>query len=379
VFLDLKKAFDVCSHEILLNKLRKMGISDTTLLSFKNYLAGRSQYVDVNGSKSDPLEIDISVIQGSTLGPIPFLCYINDFFTATSLFSVLFADDTTCLVQGKKLKDLTDYVNNELQKISNWFQSNKMAVNTAKTKFIVFRTRGKRIDPADCIVLYNNNEIGEIENPDLITPVTRVYNEGEETSFKLLGILFDEYLSFEAHVSLLCSKISKSLFCINRVKNFVNSTALKMLYYITYCITVYSCANITTLNRLKLKQKEAIRIVSNAGYRDHTERLFKKQGILPLDDLVKYSILKFMHKYVHGKLPFSYNETWITNRMRNPNIELRNADSLYIPAHHLASVKRFPLFNFPKLWNEAADIKNNPSLSVFQKSVKSAMLNMLIA
>jgi hypothetical protein len=205
------------------------------LLWFKNYLAGRSQYVDVNGSKSDPLEIDISVIQGSTLGPILFLYYINDFFTATSLFSVLFADDTTCLGQGKKLKDLTDYVNNELQKISNWFRSNKMAVNTAKTKIIVFRTRGKRIDPADCIVLYNNNEIGEIENPDLITPVTRVYNEGEETSFKLLGILFDEYLSFEAHVSLLCSKISKSLFYINRVKNFVNPTALKMLYYYGSC------------------------------------------------------------------------------------------------------------------------------------------------
>ncbi len=153
VFPDLKKAFDVCSHEILLKKLRKMGIRGIALSWFKNYLAGRSQYVDVNGSKWDPLEIDISVIQGSTLGPILFLCYINDFFTATSLFSILFADDTTCLGQGKNLKDLTNYVNCELQKISNWFRSNKMAVNTAKTKFIVFRTRGKRIDPADCLVL----------------------------------------------------------------------------------------------------------------------------------------------------------------------------------------------------------------------------------
>jgi hypothetical protein len=267
VFLDLKKAFDVCSHEILLKKLRKMGIRGIALSWFKNYLAGRSQYVDVNGSKSDPLEIDISVIQGSTLGPILFLCYINDFFTATSLFSILFADDTTCLGQGKNLKDLTNYVNSELQKISNWFRSNKIAVNTAKTKFIVFRTRGKRIEPADCLVLYNNNEIGTVENPNLITPVTRVHNDGEETSFKLLGVLFDEYLSFEAHVSHLCSKISKSLFCINRVKNFVTPNALKMLYYamvhshITYCITVYSCANITTLNRLKLKQKEALELL----------------------------------------------------------------------------------------------------------------------
>ncbi len=103
-------------------------------------------------------------------------------------------------------------------------------------------------------------------------------NEGEETSFKLLGVLFDEYLSFEDHVSSICAKISKSLFCINRVKNFATPNALKMLYFamvhshINYCLTVYSCANITTLNRLKLKQKEAIRVISNVGYRDHTER-----------------------------------------------------------------------------------------------------------
>jgi hypothetical protein len=83
-----------------------------------------------------------------------------------------------------------------------------------------------------------------------------------------------------------------------------------------------------------------------------------------------------MHfSYLH----FSYNETWISNRMRNLNIQLRNADNLFIPAHHMATVKRFPLFNFPKIWNEALDIKNNPSILVFLKNIKSAILNMLIA
>jgi hypothetical protein len=178
VFLDLKKAFDVCSHEILLKKLQKMGIRGNTYNWFKNYLSNRSQFVDINGNKSDYLNINISVIQGSILGPILFLCYINDFYTATSLFSVLFADDTTGLGKGKNLRDLTTYVNGELQKISNWFRSNKMAVNTSKTKFIVFRTRGKRIDPADCRLVFNNNEIGQIENPDLIVPVTRIYSDG---------------------------------------------------------------------------------------------------------------------------------------------------------------------------------------------------------
>jgi hypothetical protein len=143
VFLDLRKAFDVCNHEILLKKLEKMGIRGTSYAWFKNYLAGRSQFVDINGEHSDALSIEISVIQGSILGPILFLCYINDFYSATTLFTALFADDTTGLGKGKNLSLLTAYVNSELQKISNWLRSNKMAINIAKTKYIVFRTREK--------------------------------------------------------------------------------------------------------------------------------------------------------------------------------------------------------------------------------------------
>jgi hypothetical protein len=125
-----KKAFDVCSHTILLKKLKKMGINGTAYKWFENYLAGRTQRVDINGNLSSENNLEISVIQGSTLGPILFLCYINNFFNATSLFSVLFADDTTCLSQGKNLNELLLYVSQELQKIAVWFCTNKMAVNT---------------------------------------------------------------------------------------------------------------------------------------------------------------------------------------------------------------------------------------------------------
>jgi hypothetical protein len=384
VFLDLKKAFDVCSHEILLKKLEKMGIRGTALIWFGNYLAGRSQFVDIDGEKSDALPIDISVIQGSILGPILFLCYINDFYTATSLFSVLFADDTTGLGKGKNLRDLTQYMNFELQKIANWFRSNKMAINTAKTKFIVFRTRGKRVDPNDCILIYNNNEIGKPENPNLLFPITRVHNDGIEKNFKLLGVLFDEYLSFDDHISHLCAKISKSLYCMNRVKNFVTQNALKMLYFsmvhshLSYCINVYGCANLTSLNSLKLKQKAAIRVVSKAGHRDHTNPLFKQLGILPLNELIKYSNLKFMHKFSHKSLPLSFHDLWISNRERNPNLVLRNADNLYVPAHNYATLKRLPLFTFPKVWNDDMNVKENPSLRVYMKSVKSALLNSIV-
>jgi hypothetical protein len=313
------------------------------------------------------------------------LCYINDFFTATTLFSVLFADDTTCLSKGKKLSELVPYVNQELQKIALWFKANKMAVNTAKTKYIIFRTQGKVINNNECTLLFNNNEPGLPEDPNQISTIDRIYNEGPESSFKLLGVMIDEYLSFNAHISHVCAKVSKSLFCINRIKNFVNKATLKLLYYamvhshLSYCLNVYSCANTTNLQRLRIKQKEAVRIISNAGYRDHTKPLFLNQKILQFDDMVKFANLKFMHSYVHQRLPFSFNETWTFNRERNPNRQLRNANDLFIPAHNFATVKRFPLFTFPRLWNEESDRKFIPSPFVYSKQLKAALLESFAA
>jgi hypothetical protein len=385
VFLDLKKAFDVCSHSILLKKLKKMGINGATHKWFENYLAGRTQKVDINGNLSSEQNLDISVIQGSTLGPILFLCYINDFFSATTLFSVLFADDTTCLSQGKNLNELLLYVENELQKIAVWFRSNKMAVNTSKTKFIVFRTQGKRINPEECILHFNNNEPGKPVDPNLIYPIDRICNEGQEKCFKLLGVMFDEYLSFDAHISHICTKISKSLFCINRIKNFVTKNSLLKLYYamvhshLAYCINVYGCANSTNLQRLRIKQKEAVRIINNVGYRDHTLPLFKQNGILPLDEMIKFAKLKFMHCYVHLRLPLSFHELWPYNRDVNPERVLRNANNLRIPPHHFATIKRLPMFNFPQVWNEEDDRKYNPSLKIYCNLLKSALLHSLAA
>jgi hypothetical protein len=289
VFLDLKKAFDVCSHDILLKKLKKMGIVGDAHAWFTSYLSGRSQCVDISHNFSDFIELAISVIQGSTLGPLLFLCYINDFWSCTRLFSVLFADNTTCLAKGPILSELTNFVNQELQKIANWYRSNKMAVNTSKTKFIIFRTQGKPINQDDCGVVYNSTEIGLPNDPTLIMPIGRIHNMGEEKSFKLLGVHFDEYLSFNHHITQTCSKISKSLYCIGKVKNFVDMDSLKKLYFsmvhshISYCLNVYGSANQTNLSKLLIKQKQAIRTISLVGYRDHTAPLFKKLNILPLD------------------------------------------------------------------------------------------------
>jgi Reverse transcriptase (RNA-dependent DNA polymerase) len=135
VFLDLRKAFDVVPHNILIGKLSKMGIGGRELGWFASYLENRKQIVDINGSLSAELNIDISVIQGSILGPILFLCFINDLYHCTNLFSLLFADDTAGLKSGANLQQLIDETNVELKKIAKWFRANKMAVNVGKTKY----------------------------------------------------------------------------------------------------------------------------------------------------------------------------------------------------------------------------------------------------
>jgi hypothetical protein len=233
----------------------------------------------------------------------------------------------------------------------------------------------------ECQYTFNNNEPGKPVDPSLIYPIDRIYNDGEEKSFQLLGVLFNEYLSFDAHISLVCTKISKSLFCINRIKNFVNGASLKKLFYamihshLSYCINVYGCANTTALQRLRVKQKESIRVINLAGYRDHTNPLFRHCKILPLDEMIKYSNLKFMHNYIHQRLSFSFNETWLFNYMRNPERELRNANDLFVTAHHFATVKRFPLFTFPRIWKEEENQRKwNPSLSANCNQLKASLL-----
>ena len=141
VFLDLRKAFDVVSHDILLKKLKKLGLDNTTLKWFKSYLDNRQQYVEIDGTNSTNRPIDISVLQGSILGPILFLCFINDLHLATDLLSLLFADDTAGLDSDTDLNRLITRVNTEIQKLAIWFRTNRMAVNVSKTKYIIFRLK----------------------------------------------------------------------------------------------------------------------------------------------------------------------------------------------------------------------------------------------
>ena len=147
VFIDLKKAFDTVNHEILLAKLENYGIRGVINSWFRSYLTDRKQTTEVNNVVSEAETTLCGVPQGSVLGPLLFLLYINDIYKSSSLFSFyLFADDTSIILTNNNLKELETLVNCELGNVNDWLKANKLSLNIKKLNFVIFRLCGVFID-----------------------------------------------------------------------------------------------------------------------------------------------------------------------------------------------------------------------------------------
>jgi hypothetical protein len=384
LFLDLKKAFDVCSHSILLKKLKKYGITGKAHDWFQSYLKDRKQRVDINGTYSSTKTFNISVIQGSILGPILFLIYINDLYSASALTKFMFADDTTGVASDPDINVLICFVNAEIKKIARWFRANRMAVNVEKTKFIIFHTKGKIFDQS-LQLIYDDNEPGK-NNPNLIHPIERYHTKHNNIhcrAYKILGIYLDELLTFDNHTSYIISKLNRSLYCINRAKNFLTLPALKSLYFalihshLTYCPIITSCATNNNINKIYLVQKKAIRIITNKKYRDHTGPIFKLLSILPFHHIISYAQLNFMHSYMYNYSPASFHNIWLSNNERNNDThELRNANLLAIPNPRIELFKKSPLYSLLLMWNNLDNgIKFQQNKTTFRIALKEKLLN----
>jgi hypothetical protein len=213
VFCDLRKAFDSCNHQILLSKLSGLGIRGAALDWFANYLSDRSQFVCVIGVNSSMQTIRLGVPQGSILGPILFLLYINDLPLCTTLLALLFADDTTLLASGSNLPELINYVNDELYKISTYFRNNKLALHPQKTQFMLISNSPTAKNASVNLFINNNNSL---ESPDqnLVHPISRVLPSSATPAVKFLGVYFDTELNFKYQIHHICSKISRALFML---------------------------------------------------------------------------------------------------------------------------------------------------------------------
>ncbi|KAI3388285.1 hypothetical protein SNEBB_000504, partial [Seison nebaliae] len=211
IFLDLRKAFDVVDHEILIGKLEMYGIRGPALNWIQSYLSQRKQCVVINGVSSEYKVIGHGVPQGSIIGPTLFLIYINDIIHASDAFFMsLFADDTSASIAGPDLNILIDEVNNELDKLSMWFIANRMAINVTKTVFMIFGPiTAINLSP----IMLNNVQLKKV------------------SSVKFLGLHLDDNLSFKEHCVFIGGKLSRSIGILHRLRYILPEEVLKSLYY----------------------------------------------------------------------------------------------------------------------------------------------------
>ena len=286
IFMDLSKAFDTINHEILLCKLKSYGFDNNALMLFKSYLTNRKQCVSFENETSPLRDITTGVPQGSILGPILFIIYINDLINSCpKLKPVIYADDTTLYFAYKDAKQTEMTINEDLNNVADWLCINKLSLNTSKTKMMVFQ---KRKDPMSTPNLKISNI--EIEKVD---------------EFNFLGITLDRKLNYKAHTMLLQGKLRWSNFVLNRLKNILPLNILRQLYFtliqshLNYGILLWG----KQCNELIKTQKKSIRIVTTSKYNAHTSPLFKALDVIALPDLYILNVLKFYFKYLNNTLP----------------------------------------------------------------------------
>jgi hypothetical protein len=240
-----------------------------------------------------------------------------------------------------------------------------MAVNVKKTNYIIFHTRGKKIDNACPDVVFNSNEIDStLPDPNLIHKLERIHDLNEDVklrNFKLLGVFFDEHLTFNKHLAHVSAKLSSTNFCLKRVSNFIPTKTLRTLYFsmfhphLLYCSIITSCASQTALNKISILQKKAIRIITKSKASAHTAPLFYNNNILPYEKILTLNKHLFMHSIAFGYAPVSFNDVWTKNETRQHDYNLRNQDLFVVPPFRIELFRKIPIYSLPQSWNELPD------------------------
>ncbi len=340
IYLDLSKAFDTLDHDILIDKLNYYGIRGVALKLFRSYLTNRKQFVEIDETQSETLTIQTGVPQGSILGPLLFIIYMNDIAQASKIFDfIIYADDTTLsgtlkmIIQSSHTQNVNATINTELENINTWLKTNKLSLNVSKTKYMLFHTPCRKVNSLQLQI--DGKIIERVKVCDF------------------LGLTINENLTWKDHVNKISNKISKSIGILNRLKHFLPLNIKTMLYsslilsHLNFGILNwgYACERITKL------QKKAIRIISTSKYNAHTEPIFKSLNLLKVKDILKLQELKFYYKFRHNKLPHYLQQLPFHYNRDIHNHETRQKNNLHVQKTNHEYAKYCIRYNLPKSVN----------------------------
>lgn len=348
VFCDFSKAFDCVNHEILLQKLLCYGFRGNFFNWIKSYLSERTQVVKTFGEISDVAEINCGVPQGSVLGPVLFLLYINDLATIDIQGTfTLFADDTTILWHSKNANSLRDTIKSDICKVKKWCDSNSLVFNINKTNILTFKFTYHD--------LFLDNQ--PIEN---------------KSHTKFLGLHIDEKLKFDVHVSNLSKKLASGCYAVRITSNELGFRAAKMAYFslieshLRYGIPFWGMCSQHSLNTVFVLQKRALRYLCKAKPRDHCKPLFIAHKILTLACIFILETVCLIHK---KKL-----NTLHTDPL--PEYNTRQALNLILPLPIPRSTltKHSVIYESKKIYNHVPlSFRSMTQLKTFRKAMKDIL------
>lgn len=359
VMLDFSKAFDTVHHEILLGKLERYGIRGLSLCWLRSYLSNRSQFVSVNGKDSSPLPINTGVPQGSLLGPLLFLIYINDMKNSSNILNFIhFADDTTVFLKGPTLDDIIVTFNQELTKVDNWLCSNKLSLNIDKTSFIIHSNKNRNFTTGI-----------SIRGKDLVLV----------KKAKFLGILIDDSLSFKDHITNICLKISRSCGIMRKLSGILPTTVLKTIYlslvypHLVYGIEVWGSSSKTAMARLTRLQNRSIRSIDR---NINPTVMFKHHKLFPLCAIYKYFIsIKFYQYHIFNRSRFFSSKILSIQTEHQRETRFKNSRCLNSPVFTKSVCFNSFLHQAIKIWNNIPlDIRDSLSPYIFKRSIKMFFL-----
>ena len=359
IFADFSKAFDTVDHATLLQKLEDYGIRGPVLAYLKSYLTNRKQYINANNSSSEHMNISYGVPQGSVLGPLFFNIYANEIsYLQLNMDVVQYADDTVLMCSGSDLTELVDKANNALQVFYDWCCFNKLALNINKTQYIIFSPAPCPFDP----VLTING-----------TPLEKV------KEYKYLGVIIDENLKFDKHITKIKSKLSQLCGVSFKLGRFLSLDAARTFYFsmvqsvISYNIVFWGASSKTLLDALQRKQNIIVRNLFKHHFMESlcTSEVFKAVNVLKISDFHQYSVGLTLFKAMHlNKFPL-INDAIISHQW-NHSYNTRRVNPFRLPKTRVDPDRNCFLFQALSLYNKLPkELREIVILNSFKRKLSS--------